>query len=717
MPWYNRRMATATKPLGFAGRLKATPTQPGVYLMRDVKGDVIYVGKAASLRNRLRSYFQTPSGKEIKVQRMMGRIADFEYVVTETESEALILENLLIKRHRPFYNIRLKDDKTYPYIKIDLNEEFPQLYFTRRVLADGARYFGPFASAGSVRKTMDLLKKLFPYRSCTKVITGTDERPCLEHYIHRCVAPCIGAVDRDEYREVIRQVIMFLEGDTDPILHDLQRKMRLASDSTEFERAAALRDQVRAIESVTENQKIASSKDENEDVLALAADQGEVWVEVFNIRRGKLVGRDHFIMEGGEGEEPPALLEGFVQQFYDDATAVPPALLVQHPMPNAALVEAWLTAKRGGRVAVRVPQRGEKRRLVAMVAENAQQGLVQRRIKWLSQSDQVLQAMGEIQEALSLPELPTRIECYDVSNIQGTNSVGSMVVFEDGRPKNSYYRRFQIKAVEGVDDYSMMQEMLRRRFKRLGGQRQNALHSLGHTEPALSAVEGSHPGEAPVGGATGSPQAASAEDDGQGPSMGTARVKRRRRRYARTGAMAPDQLATWDPGGVANGPQQDKASVTPQESWGLVPSLVLIDGGKGHLSAVQQVFLELGVTDIPLASIAKQQEEIFLPHQPEPVLLPRASQGLYLVQRVRDEAHRFAITYHRQRRSKASTRSALDSVPGVGPKRRRALLREFGSVPRIREALLDELAAVPGMTTALAHRVKDGLGGGASTNP
>ncbi len=721
-------MATATKPRDFAGRLKATPTQPGVYLMRDVKGDVIYVGKAASLRNRLRSYFQTPSGKEIKVQRMMGRIADFEYVVTETESEALILENLLIKRHRPFYNVRLKDDKTYPYIKIDLNEEFPQLYFTRRVLTDGARYFGPFASAGSVRKTMDLLKKLFPYRSCTKVITGTDERPCLEYYIHRCVAPCIGAVDRDEYREVIRQVIMFLEGDTDPILHDLQRKMRLASDSTEFERAAALRDQVRAIESVTENQKIASSKDENEDVLALAADRGEVWVGLFNIRRGKLVGRDHFIMEGGEGEEPPALLEGFVQQFYDDATAVPPALLVQHPMPNAALVEAWLTAKRGGRVSVRVPQRGEKRRLVAMVAENAQQGLVQRRIKWLSQSDQVLQAMGEIQEALSLPELPTRIECYDISNIQGTNPVGSMVVFEDGRPKSSYYRRFQIKTVEGVDDYSMMQEMLRRRFKRLGEQRQHALHSPGHTEPALSAVEGVAEGsrleEVPVRGEPVEPRTTSAEDDGQEPSMGTARVKRRRRRYARTGAMAPDQLAAWGPGGVANGPehiqgsggvangpQQDKASVTPQESWGLVPSLVLIDGGKGHLSAVQQVFLELGVTDIPLASIAKQQEEIFLPHQPEPVLLPRASQGLYLVQRVRDEAHRFAITYHRQRRSKASTRSALDSVPGVGPKRRRALLREFGSVPRIREASLDELAAVPGMTTALAHRVKDGLGG------
>ena len=667
-------MATATKTRDFSGRLKATPDQPGVYFMRDAEGRVLYVGKAASLRSRLRSYFQTPAGKEPKIQRMVTKVADYEYIVTETASEALILENLLIKRHKPFYNARLKDDKTYPYIKIDLNEDFPQLYFTRRVLSDGARYFGPFASASSVRKTMDLLNKLFPYRSCTKTITGTDERPCLEYYINRCVAPCIGAVDREEYQEVVRQVILFLEGNTEEVLHTLRRRMAEVSEALKFERAAALRDQVRAIESVFESQKVVSTRNEDLDVLALAHDQGEVWVELFNVRRGKLIGRDHFLMEGGEDEEPPRLLEEFIQQFYDAAPSVPPVLLLQHPIENASLVEQWLGAKRGRRVSLLTPQRGDKRKLVAMVAENAREGLNQRRVKWLSESDKVLQALAELQEALSLPELPNRIECYDISNIQGTDSVGSMVVFEEGRPKTAHYRRFQIKAVEGVDDYSMMQEVLRRRFKRLGALRQE--------HGGLPATNGYEPEVA--------------DREGDAPMTGTRRVKYRRRRYARTGVMAPEEAAT--------GQRMDK-----QEAWGLVPGLVLIDGGKGHLSAALQVFLELGLTDVPLASIAKQREEVFLPNVPEPVLLPRGSQGLYLVQRVRDEAHRFAITYHRQRRSKASTRSVLDSMPGIGPKRKRMLLRRFGTVQGVREASPEELAAVPGMTKAVAQKLTEML--------
>ncbi len=658
-------MATVTKTRDFSSRLKATPNQPGVYFMRDAEGRVLYVGKAASLRSRLRSYFQTPAGKEPKIQRMVMKVADYEYIVTETASEALILENLLIKRHKPFYNARLKDDKTYPYIKIDLNEDFPQLYFTRRVLSDGARYFGPFASASSVRKTMDLLKKLFPYRSCTKTITGTDERPCLEYYINRCVGPCIGAVDRQEYQEVVRQVIMFLEGDTNEVLDTLRRRMAEASEALKFERAAALRDQVRAIESVSESQKVVSPGHEDLDVLALAHDQGEVWVELFNVRRGKLIGRDHFLMEGGEDEEPPRLLEGFIQQFYDAAPSVPPVLLLQHPIENTALVEQWLSAKRGRRVSLLTPRRGAKRKLVAMVAENAREGLNQRRVKWLFESDKVLQALAELQEALSLPELPNRIECYDISNIQGTNSVGSMVVFQEGRPKTAHYRRFQIRSVEGVDDYSMMQEVLRRRFKRLGELRQE--------HGGLPAANGH-----------------------DAPMTGTSRVKYRRRRYARTGVMAPEEAAT-------------SQRMEKQEAWGLVPGLVLIDGGKGHLSAALQVFLELGLTDVPLASIAKQREEVFLPNVPEPVLLPRGSQGLYLVQRVRDETHRFAITYHRQRRSKASTRSVLDSIPGIGPKRKQMLLRRFGTVQGIREASLEDVAAVPGMTRAVAQKLVEML--------
>jgi excinuclease ABC subunit C len=658
----------------FAGRLRALPTQPGVYLMKDEDTKVLYVGKAANLRNRVRSYFQTPHGKEPKIQVMVQRIADFEYIMTESVQEALLLENLLIKQHRPFYNARLKDDKTYPYIKINPNEEFPQVYFTRRVLADGARYFGPFASAGSVRKTMDLLKKLFPYRSCTKPITGTDERACLEYFIHRCVGPCIGAVDQQEYGEVIQQVFQFLDGDSDQVSRDLKEKMATASDALQFERAAVLRDQVRAIDSVTQNQKVVSDRDEDADVIALANDQGEVWVELFKIRKGKLIGRDHFLMEGGEVEEEPQLVEEFIQQFYDATPDIPRTLIVQHPIEDAEAVETWLAGKRGRRVSILHPQRGDKRRLVAMAAENAIEGLNQRRIKWLSESDKVMQAMTELQEALTLPELPTRIECYDISNTQGTNSVGSMVVFEDGRPKNAHYRRFQIKTVEGPNDYASMQEMLRRRFKRLADERQEIRRAADDANAAPI------PTEEP------------------GVSGDVALNRQRRRKYAKTGALAPEQAVT--------GEQQE-----PQTSFGLVPGLVIIDGGKGHLNAVQEIFLELGITDVPLCSLAKQEEEIFLPHMPEPVLLQRGSQGLYLVQRVRDEAHRFAITYHKQRRSKAATRSALDDAPGIGPKRKRELIRRFGSLAGIREASLADVAEVPGMSEATARKLAEHIGG------
>ena len=653
-----------TRKPAFDGRLKALPTKPGVYLMKDADGGVLYVGKAAVLRNRVRSYFQTPAGKEPKIQVMVSHIADFEYIVTESVQEALLLENLLIKQHKPFYNARLKDDKTYPYIKIDLREEFPQVYFTRRVLADGARYFGPFASAGSVRKTMDLLKKLFPYRSCTKVITGTDERACLEYFIHRCVGPCVGAVDEAGYGDVIGQVLRFLEGDSDGVERDLRGKMAEASELLQFERAAVLRDQVRAIESVSQNQRVVSARGEDADVIALAHDQGEVWVELFKIRRGKLIGRDHFLMEGGEGAGTPELLEEFVQQFYEATPDLPQLLVLQHPIESSAVIADWLSEKRGRRVSLVHPQRGAKRRLVTMAEQNAMEGLNQRRIKWLSESDKVLQALTELQEALSLPELPDRIECYDISNIQGSNSVGSMVVFESGRPKPSHYRRFQIRGVDGVDDYASMQEMLRRRFRRLGEARQASLID-------------------------------DAGRDGEAEAAPAAQSYRRRR-YAKTGALARDPDAAPDP---------------KRESFGLVPGLVIIDGGKGHLNAAQQIFLELGVTDVPLGSLAKQEEEIFRPHMPEPVLLPRGSQALYLVQRLRDEAHRFAITYHRQRRSKAATRSALDEIPGVGPKRRRELLRRFGSVAGIREAALAEIATVPGMSTVAARKLAEYLGG------
>ncbi len=643
----------------FADRLGALPAQPGVYLMKDAKGAVIYVGKAASLRNRVRSYFQTPYGKEPKVQAMAQRIADFEFIVTETVQEALLLENLLIKQRKPFYNARLKDDKTYPYIKIDLSEEFPQVYFTRRVLADGARYFGPFASAGSVRKTMDLLKKLFPYRSCAKPITGTDERPCLEYHIHRCIGPCIGAVDRREYGGVIREVLQFLEGDSEAVAASIRRKMEDASERLEFERAAVLRDQIRAIESVSQNQRVVSNRREDADVIALAYDKGEAWVELFKVRHGKLIDRDHFLMEGGEAEEEALLLEHFVQQYYEASTDVPSSVLVQHELENAAAIELWLSGKRGRRVSVARPQRGPRRRLMEMAAGNAGEALTQRRIKWLNESDKVLQALVQLQESLALPALPERIECFDISNIQGAHSVGSMVVFENGRPRNGHYRRFQIKSVEGVDDYASMQEMLRRRFRRLGEARRKA---AAEAAPALALGSEAFG----VGEQTAAPSTEPAVD------------------------TAPPEL---------------------RESFGFTPSLVIIDGGRGHLGAALEVFLELGITDIPLCSLAKREEEVFLPHMAEPVILPRQSQGLYLIQRVRDEAHRFAITYHRQRRSRAATASRLDQAPGVGPKRRRDLIRRFGSVAGVRAASAAEIAQTPGMSLASAERLKAFLGG------
>ena len=607
--------------------------------MRDSSGDVLYVGKAAGLRSRVSSYFASSANLPRKISNMVGKVADYEYIVTESEQEALILECNLIKEHQPPFNARLKDDKSYPFIKIDVSEDFPQVYITRRVNKDGSRYFGPFASAGSVRRTLNLLKKLFPYRSCTKTITGNDARPCLDFHIHRCIGPCIGAVDKQEYAEVIDQVILFLEGKTNKVVGSIKKRMLDAADSLEFEKAAVLRDQLTAIEKVNEGQKVLHLTSENVDVIATAPGSREAWVEVFFIRQGKLIGRDNFLMAGTQDDEPNKILTAFVKQFYDATPYVPPRILLQHPLEEADSIVKWLRDKRKGSVRFHVPQRGEKRRLVQMVAENAEQGLEQLRVKQISDTVAMDAAMLELQEALSLPYPPKRIECYDISNIQGTNAVGSMVVFEDAKPKKAHYRRFQIKSVKGVDDYSMMREMLTRRFKRLAQLRKPR---------ELDAPEGDIESAA-----------------------------------------------------VSNG------NASSKNAWGIEPDLVLIDGGKGHLGAALQVFLELGINDIPLASLAKENEELFIPMMSESIMLPRNSQGLYLVQRARDEAHRFAITFHRERRSKKSVQSALDLVPGIGPKRKRMLIRRFGSVRGVSNASVDEIAAVPGMTLSLARSVKN----------
>ena len=613
-------------------RLRVTPESPGVYLMKDARGNVLYVGKASVLRNRLRTYFGASSNLPNKIRRMLEQLDDFETIVTDSESEALILENTLIKRYRPRYNARLKDDKTYPFLKIDLKEEFPRVYITRRVLKDGARYFGPFATAGTVRKTMDLIKKLFPYRSCTKQITGKDPRPCLEYYISRCVAPCTGFASKEEYGRVIQQVILFMEGDTEAVTQDLKQNMERSADNLEFERAAVLRDRIRSVEKVAEEQRINvdSNLVKDMDVIALAQGPNEAWVQVFFIRHNKLVGSDHFFMEGTQDEQPGLVQGQFIKQFYGTALTIPPRMLVQHSMEEEELISGWLRDLRGGPVRITRPQRGDHKRLIDTVAANATQGLTQYRVKWLNDSDVTQKATEELQEELSLPMPVRRMECYDISHIQGTNTVASMVVFEDGRPKPAHYRRFRIKTVEGVDDFESMREVLRRRFKRLGAAR-----------------------------------AAEAKAGADGPGLG--------------------------------------------DTWGILPDLVLIDGGKGQLSAALEVFLELGLTDVPLASLAKENEEIFVPDTPEPIILPRDSQALYLVQRIRDEAHRFAITYHRNLRSKSSVRSAIDMVTGIGPKRKRTLMRRFGTIKGIKDAPVEEIAAVPGMTRALALRLKQTL--------
>ena len=614
----------------FEHRLRIAPERPGVYLMKNAKGAVIYVGKAAVLPNRLRSYFGSPAGLDRKTRRMVGELADFEFIVTDTEAEALILENTLIKRYRPYFNVRLKDDKTYPYLKIDLAEDFPRVYITRGVHDDGARYFGRFASAGSVRQSMDLVKKLFPYRSCSKKITGVDPRPCLEYYIHRCVGPCAGLADREEYAAVVRQVILFLEGNTEMVTGQLRAKMEAASESMEFERAAALRDQIGAIQKFVEERtiKVESGKPTDMDAIALSVAANETWVEVFFVRKGKLIGRDHYFMEGPQDDAPGAIVAQFVQQFYASALEVPPTILVQHapPAEDGAMLQGFLRQRRGGAVRLYQPRRGENRQMMQVVAENAEQGLAQHRAKWLNRSEAIQGALAELEEELSLPAAPRRMECYDISHIQGSNLVGSMVVFDDGKPRTRDYRRFKIKSVAQVDDYASMKEMLTRRFKRLS--------------QAISSTEG------------------------EGKSDGKV------------------------------------------DAWGTMPNLVIIDGGKGHLSAAREVMLHLGLEQIPLCSLAKENEEIFVPHTPEPIMLPRDSQGLYLMQRIRDEAHRFAITFHRNLRSKSNLKSPLDMVTGIGQKRKRMLLRRFGSLQGIKEASVEEIAAVPGLTRSLAVRLK-----------
>jgi excinuclease ABC subunit C len=598
-------------------QLQALPNGPGIYLFKDVQGNVIYVGKAGNLRSRVRSYFGAPSKLSSKVQQLALEIEDFEFVVTNSEQEALILESNMIKKHSPEYNVRLKDNKSYPYLKIDVNSDWPVVSITRRVAKDGARYFGPFASAGSVRKTLRLIKRIFPFRSCDKPMDGKDKRPCLDYYIGRCLAPCVGAVEKPEYDDVINQVILFLEGKEEVVLRELKAKMRAAVRQLKFERAALLRDQIEAIEDVIEGQKIAATLRGEKDVIGLVQNEDQAYVELFSIRNNKLIGQDHFTMEGVRGESPEQIMTGFVKQYYASASYIPRLILLQYPVEEPAVLSEWLEQQRKGRVELQVPQRGDKKKLVDSAVENAARGLELAQVKEMK-LEVVTAGLQELKRALRLPRLPRRIECYDISNIQGALAVGSMVVLEKGWPRPAHYRRFRIKTVAGADDYAMIRETLMRRFKRAS---------------------------------------------------------------------------------------------TGEGSWGVIPDLVLIDGGRGQLNAALGVRKELGLA-VPMASLAKENEEVFTPGNPEPICLPKDSPALHILQRARDEAHRFAVSYHRKLRHKEAVASALDDIPGIGPRRKRALLRRFGSVEAIRQASLEELGQTESITPALVKRITDDLASG-----
>lgn len=651
-------------------RLESTlaqiPDAPGVYMMVGADGEMLYIGKAVSLRNRVRSYFQESVAHGPRLQAMVERVADVRTIVVTNEVEALILEANLIKRHQPAFNVRLRDDKRYPYLKVT-NEPFPRVVFTRVVKDDGGRYFGPYTNAQGLRELIDLVRLVFPLRTCPEPIDGRRKRPCLQYHIKRCLAPCVGFQTEAQYDAMIEEVVLFLEGKQEALLARLQGEMRESSDAMHFEAAARLRDRIVAVRRVTEAQKVVWRSRIDMDLIAIARAQGQACMQVFFVRSGKLIGQEHFILDGTTDQSDALLAGEFLKQFYTARTAgtsqvpeisafpprqarevevpvpqprrqhdaasaaIPKEVLVEAMPDERPVIEAWLSSMKGARVRVLHPRRGQRAEYLALVHRNAEQNLkaflAHQEVQEIAQA----RALNELADALELPRPPRRIECYDVSNIQGTNPTASMVVFVEGRAKKGEYRKFKIQYDHGSNDFAMMQETLRRRLRYLR-----------------------HATDADVEGGT------------------------------------PRHIAA-------------------RERFNKTPDLLLIDGGKGQLSAVVEVLEELDMTGIPVAGLAKEHEWLYVPGSGDPIVLPPNSAGLHLVMRIRDEAHRFAVTYHRQRRARAMTRSALDALERVGPVRKRRLLSTFGSVAAIERAAVDEIAAVKGMTPALAASVKNAL--------
>ncbi|HSG18730.1 MAG TPA: excinuclease ABC subunit UvrC [Anaerolineae bacterium] len=604
------------------------PSRPGVYVHKDKEGRVLYVGKAVNLRSRVRSYFQK-NVDSFKTRRLREQVADIEIITTDSDLEALLLEMTLIKKHKPHFNVRLKDDKRYPYIKVHWAMAFPKVTVTRRMIRDGSRYFGPYTSVWAVHQTLDLLRKIFPYLTCDRDISGKDDRACLYYDIRLCNAPCIGKVGQAQYREMIQNLMDFLNGRSDAIIRNIESEMQGAADDLDFELAAVYRDQLRAIDRVVAKQKVISAANTDQDVVAFAREQGDACVQVFFIRHGKLIGREYFLLEGTEGEADEEVLSEFLTQFYDEAAHIPREVLLPHEVEEAQVIEQWLKEKRSTKVTIQVPRRGKKKELVQMAANNAADTLATLRQQWAADRSKHVQAMEELREALKLDRPPARIECYDISHTQGRQTVGSMVVFVQGAPRKSDYRRFNVQTV-GNDDYGAMKEVLTRRMQRYADTIAGELHDA-----------------------------------------------------SQIGRMRKDT------------------------AWAILPDLLLVDGGKGQLNSAMEVLRSFELEDeVPLAALAKQEEELFTPGRARSVHLPERSEGLYLVQRARDEAHRFANEGHRKRRAKVGVASLLDDVPGIGPQRRKVLLDRFGSLEGIRKATVEEVASVPGIPYPVAQSVK-----------
>jgi excinuclease ABC subunit C len=605
-------------------RLRAVPDAPGVYLFRDTRGQVIYVGKALRLRDRLRSYFTDAYAQTARVAELVRRVYDFEFVTTANEVEALVLECNLIKNYRPRFNIRLKDDKNYLYLKLPVTEDYPRVHYSRRVQNDGAQYFGPYTSAQSLRGTVKSIRQLLPFRTCSDEIFKQG-KVCLDFHIKRCPGPCERRISSEDYKARIHEVALFMEGRSDVLVRELKERMEGSANQLDFENAARYRDQLQSIERIADRQKVLTRGRDDQDLIAYARKGAEVFVEVAYVRQGKMVGHDGHALDGAGEAAEAELLRGFVLQYYASATHVPRAVILPGPVDEPDLIAGWLGQRRGGPVSIEVPQRGRKRALVTQLAETAAQELEQLRIQADYDRSRTEPMLAALAEALDLETPPKRIECYDISNIQGDSAVGAMVVFEDGSPRNDHYRHFRIKFVPGPNDFAMLQEVLRRRLERL-----------------------------------------------------------------------------------ESAQRREDADAVGDRSFTSRPDLILIDGGKGQLSAALEVMESAGYADIPTFALAKEREEIFAPGRAEPIVQEKNSPGMFLVQRIRDEAHRFAITHHRKVRSRKALTSPLDSVEGIGPARKRALLRHFGSVQAIRDAAVDDIVAV-GVPKRLAQRLKETL--------